>query len=201
MARLEPLALDHVPAELEPTIEFAEKVMGFTANDVLTMARWPALLSAMRQVVDVVYGPGELDLGLKRMVGTMVSAAAGCRYCQAHTALHGASMPGTTPEKVAAVWDFENSELFDDRERAALRVARGAGQVPNAVTDQDFKELRAHFSDQEVLEVMGTIALFGFLNRWNDTLATELEPIPLNFAKDTLPAGTWEPGKHAPAGS
>lgn len=201
MSRLEPLDMDRVPAELQPTIQFAEKVMGFTANDVLTMARWPALLSAMHQVVDVVYGPGELDLGLKRMVGTIVSAAAGCRYCQAHTALHGATIPGATPEKIAAVWDFENSDLFDDRERAALRVARGAGQVPNAVTDEEFKELRAQFNDQEVLEIMGIIALFGFLNRWNDTLATELEPKPLNFARETLPEGAWEPGKHAPAES
>ena len=198
MARLEPLSPEELPEELRATFEFAEQTMGFTANDVLTMARWPALLNAMRQVVAVTYGPGELDLGLKRLIGMMVSSAAGCRYCQAHTAHGGSTVPGLSEEKIAAVWQFEQSALFDEGERAALRVARGAGQNPNAVTDADFAALREHFSDQEVLEVMGIICLFGFLNRWNDTLATELEPTPMGFAQETLPASWWEPGRHMP---
>jgi uncharacterized peroxidase-related enzyme len=196
MARLEPLTLAEVPDELRPVFDYAGELMGFTANDVLTMARWPALLKAMQQLVGVIYGPGELEDGLKRLVAMVVSSAAGCRYCQAHTAHGSSKLRGMTAAKIAAVWEFETSELFDERERAALRVARGAGQVPNAVTDGEFADLRRHFGDQEVPEIMGIIGLFGFLNRWNDTLATELEATPLGFARDTLPAGSWEPGKH-----
>ncbi len=197
MARLEPLTPHEVPEELKPIFDYAVELMGFTANDVLTMARWPALLQAMQQLVSIIYGPGELEDGLKRMIAMVVSHAAGCRYCQAHTAHGGSKLPGMSAEKIAQVWEFETSALFDERERAALRVARGAGQVPNAVTDAEFEDLRRHFSDQEVLEIVGMIALFGFLNRWNDTLATELESAPLGFARETLPSGAWEPGKHA----
>lgn len=199
MARIEPLALDELPDEVRPILEYSNSLMGFVANDVLTMARWPALLSAMQPLVGVIYGPGQLDEGLKRLVALVVSSASGCRYCQAHNAHGSSAVPGMTAEKIAAVWDFECSPLFDAAERAALRVATGAGQVPNAVTDEQFAALREFFSEQQILELVGVICLFGFLNRWNDTLATRLESVPLNFANETLPADRWEPGKHGPA--
>lgn len=199
MARLEPLKPEELPAEAQSILEYAQNLMGFVANDVLTMARWPDLLLAMQQLVAVVYGPGQLEDGLKRLIGMVASAAAGCRYCQAHTA-HGTSLiPGVPRQKVSEVWNFENSEFFDDRERAALRVARGAGQTPNAVTDAEFADLQQHFDEREVMEIMGIICLFGFLNRWNDTLATELESVPLNFATENLPVDSWTPGKHVHA--
>ena len=43
---------------------------------------------------------------------------------------------------------------------------------------------------------MATIATFGFLNRWNDTMATELEAEPLEFARQHLADNGWEAGKH-----
>jgi uncharacterized peroxidase-related enzyme len=198
--RLDPLTADELPDELKPVLEFSRQTMGFTANDVLTMARWPALLMAMQPVVGVIYGPGELDMGLKRLIAIVVSGAAGCGYCQAHAG-HGASLvPGLSEEKIGAVWAFETSDHFDERERAALRLARGAGSVPNGVTDAQFADLREHFSEQQILEMLGIVSLFGFLNRWNDTLATELERIPLNFALDNFPDDSWTPGKHEPGG-
>lgn len=198
MPRLEPLKIEDLPTEAKPILEFAEQLMGFVANDVLTMARWPELLMAMQQVVGVVYGPGQLDDGLKRLIALIVSMSAGCRYCQAHTAHGSALIPDMSAEKVAAAWQFETSDLFDDRERAALRVACGAGQNPNGVTDAEFANLRRHFDEREIMEILGVICLFGFLNRWNDTLATSLETVPMDFARQNLPAGSWKPGKHDP---
>jgi uncharacterized peroxidase-related enzyme len=199
MARIKPLPKEALPEPAQPVLEYAEKLMGFVANDVLTMARWPELLMAMQQLVGVIYGPGQLDDGIKRLIALVVSSAAGCRYCQAHNAHATESVPGVSAEKLAAVWDFENSDLFDERERAALRVALGAGQNPNGVTDEQFAALGDHFDEREIMEIMGVIGLFGFLNRWNDTLATELENVPLNFAKQHLPATAWDPGKHGSA--
>jgi hypothetical protein len=69
VARIEPLSPEELPAEAKPILEFAQQLMGFVANDVLTMARWPELLMVMQQLVAVVYGPGKLDDGLKRLVG------------------------------------------------------------------------------------------------------------------------------------
>ncbi|MDA0707391.1 MAG: hypothetical protein O2805_12470 [Proteobacteria bacterium] len=44
---------------------------------------------------------------------------------------------------------------------------------------------------------MASLALFGFLNRWNDTMATELEQLPADVARQTLMESfAWEPGRH-----
>jgi alkylhydroperoxidase family enzyme len=97
------------------------------------------------------------------------------------------------------VWSYETSELFRDAERAALRLAHHAALVPNQATDEDFAELRHHFDDGEIVEIVAMIALFGFLNRWNDTMATELEEHPFTLASEVLGGVGWEPGKHARA--
>ena len=182
MPRLAPLPLADIPADLAETMRAGEALMGFTPNDALTMARNPALLRAMFGLVQAIYGPSRLPSDLKRLIGTMTSAAAGCRYCEAH-ATHGAVKAGVEDTKLAALWDYERSDLFDARERAALRVAQLAGQVPNAVTDADFAALEPHFDEDETLEIVAVIALFGFLNRWNSTLATDLEATPMAAAK------------------
>jgi alkylhydroperoxidase family enzyme len=88
-ASIAPLTLDQLPIETRQSLEFAQKLMGFVPNDALVMARWPELLRAMQQLVAVIYQPRHIEPGLKRLLALMVSAAAGCRYCQAHTA-HGA---------------------------------------------------------------------------------------------------------------
>src|SRR3989304_2052196 len=88
--------------------------------------------------------------------------------------------------KIAQIWDFESSELYTDAERAALRFARDASVVPNEVTPGHFEELRRHWDEGEIVEILAVIGLFGFLNRWNDSMATDLEEIPGAFAGRTL---------------
>jgi alkylhydroperoxidase family enzyme len=127
------------------------------------------------------------------MVSQMASRAAGCGYCIAHTA----ERVGIAAEKENALWEFETSPLFSAAERAALRVAQGAAQVPNTVTDADFAELKKHYSETQILDIVAVIALFGFLNRFNDTMATELETSPIEAGKRYLAERGWTVGKHA----
>lgn len=200
MSRVEPVARADVP-ELEDVFERAERALGFVPNSFLAMARAPGILRAFTRLSREVIGvPGKVPLPLKRMVAHMASHAAGCRYCAAHTAESAAAVDGVAPEKVAAIWDYERSPLFDEAERAALRVAQGAGASPNAVTPGDFEGLRRHFDDDQIVELVATVCLFGWLNRWNDTMATGLEERPLEFGLANLAAGGWEPGKHAADG-
>lgn len=178
MSRLAPLSLDQVDPETRAMIENAENLMGFIPNDALVMARHPALTKAMWGLVAAVYGPGQVDNGLKRLVGEAASKAAGCFYCSAHAA-HGAREQGVSQEKIDAVWSFEDSPLFTDAERAAINLAMKAGVVPNETTDADFDRLKSHFNENEITEIIAVIAMFGFLNRWNSTLDTALEPVPM----------------------
>ena len=176
-AAVAPLALDQVPEDMLELCDIAEEAMGFLSNDVLTMVRIPPVLNAMVELAPVLYAPGAVSLELKNLVTFMTSSAAGCMYCSSHQML-GSSNVGVSDEKIEAIWEYNTSPLFDDAERAALRVAHHAGLVPNAVTDDDMASLLRHFTDEQVLEIVAVIAMFGFLNRWNDTLGTTLERQP-----------------------
>ena len=196
MPRLEPLPPDHTP-ELQPHFDFFLGTLGFAPNSVLTMQRKPKLVKAFAQLNAAVMDPeGEVDLGFRRLLGHLASKAAGCLYCQAHTVL-GAKNFGVSEERLAALWDFRTSPLFNEKERVALEFALAAASQPNAVTDELFAELRRHWSESQIVEILGVVAMFGFLNRWNDSMATPLEPVPLALTEKALGSRGWAPGKHA----
>ena len=182
-------------ADMEPIFQAVEATMGFVPNSMLTMAHWPELLQSFGGFAGGIIDGGELDGGLKRLIAFVASNAAGCRYCQAHTS-HSAEVNGISPEKIQAAFEFETSALFTDAEKAALRVALHAGMVPNAVEPAHMDSLREHFSDKQCVEVVAVISLFGFLNRWNDTMATTLEDKPRAFASETIAGAGWDVGKH-----
>ena len=119
------------------------------------------------------------------MIGFAVSNAAGCRYCQAHTA-NSAQKNNVSADKIKAIFEFERCDLSSNQEKAALRVAVHAGMVPNAGEARHRSELSRHFSEKQAIEVVAVISLFGRLNRWNDTMATTLESSPKSFAADQI---------------
>ena len=197
MPRIQPLdpdANDFVTDLIAKTTEN----MGFPANSFLTMAHWPELAQAFLQLARTVnFGDTELPVGIKRLVSYVASASAGCRYCAAHTGFQATRSGGIPAEKIEAAFEYETSPLFTDAERAALRVAQSAASVPNMVTDEDMEELKRHFTDRQIVELVGQVAVFGFLNRWNDTMATELEALPIKYGDDHLAQSGWSVGKHA----
>ena len=187
MSRIAPLHVDDLPANQKAIVQSAEELLGFAANDALIMARNPALADGLGALVSAVYAPGNVDAGLKRLVGLVTSAAAGCQYCMGHTAFTS-QRHGVGEDKLAAVWDFETSDLFSESERAALRIALLAGRTPNGVTDEAWADLAEHFDEDAQLEIVAVIAMFGFLNRWNSTLATDLESLPSAALRIAQPA-------------
>lgn len=196
MPRITPKPREEL-TELEDVFERAEKALGFVPNAFFIMSRAPGVMRAFSRLSREVIGvPGKVPLALKRLVAYVASRSAGCQYCSAHTADAAASMDGVSPEKIAAAFEYERSPLFTDAERAALVVAQGAGQTPNAVSDEDFVELRKHFDEDQIVEIVTVICLFGWLNRFNDTMATELEQGPRAFAEETLTSSGWTVGKH-----
>ena len=196
MARLEPLPPEHTP-ELKQHFDFFLTTLGFAPNSVLTMQRKPKLVQAFAQLNAAVMDPaGKVDLGFRRLIGHLASKAAGCLYCQAHTVL-GAKNFGVDDRRLAQLWDFRSSELFSPKERVALEFALAAAQQPNAVTDELFAELRRHWGEEEIVEILGVVAMFGFLNRWNDSMATPLEPAAANVGTKFLGQRGWTAGKHS----
>lgn len=197
MSRLAPLPKDHAP-ELAQRFAFFEKTLGFIPNSLLTLQRRPKLVEALVQMSAAVYDPeGEVDLGFKRLVAHIASSAAGCQYCKAHTAV-SATRHGIDAAKLENVWNYRESEYFSEAERVALDFALAAASQPNDVTDDLFAALLQHWSEGQIVELLGVVCLFGFFNRWNDSMATPLEAEPLEIAKKHLVDAGWKAGKHAP---
>ena len=138
---------------------------------------------------------GSVTPELKRLLGYVTSFVSGCRYCQAHTIL-GAERFGASEERLDAVWDFEASPHFTEAEKAALAFAHAAAEVPNQVTPEIVQRLQRHWGDGDIVEIMGVIALFGYLNRWNDSMGSALEDLPMAAAETHLSARGWSVGKH-----
>ncbi|MBI1194892.1 MAG: carboxymuconolactone decarboxylase family protein [Gammaproteobacteria bacterium] len=196
MTRISPRARADAP-ELEDVFARAEKALGFVPNSFFVMARAPEIMRAFSRLSREVIGvPGKVPLGLKRLVAYMASRSAGCQYCSAHTAESAVAVDGVDPEKIRRIFEYETCDLFTEAERAALRMAQAAGSVPNEVTDADMDDLKRHFSEDEIVELVAAVCLFGWLNRWNDTMATGLEERPLAFGESHLAESGWVPGKH-----
>ena len=195
-ARIAPLPPEHTP-ELADSFEAMKKNLGFVPNSMLILQRKPKIARALAQLTASIWEPGgEVDRGLKRLIAHVASRAAGCQYCMAHTA-GGALHFGIEEQKLAAVWEFRTSPLFSAAERATLDFAIAAASVPNGVTDDMFAELRSHWSESQIVEIVAVIATFGFLNRWNDTMGTPLEEEPISVGEKFLAPHGWRVGKHA----
>ena len=197
MPRLEPLAPENIPDfdELFPaTARNGREV----PNLLLTLARKPDILRALMHLRRTVLAPGTVSSELKNLVSQVASMSAGCRYCAAHTSRFGSEM-GVDERRLDEIWNFERSALFTEAEKAALRVAQAAVQVPNLVSDEDFAELNSYFSEVQIIEILSVIGVFGFYNRVNDTLATELESSSIEAAQRHLAKQGWTIGKHAPS--
>ena len=194
-AHVAPLADDEL-TDVRDIVDLARKFSGYVPTSFRIMARKPALLRAFSGLVAVVMRePGEIPSELKWLIAHAVSASAGCRYCQAHTAANSAKA-GLPAAKIEALMAYETSALYSPAERAAIGLALAAGGVPNETTQAHFNALRQHFSEGGIVEIVAVLSLFGWLNRWNDTLASDLEQSPLEFAKAHLGASGWSPGKH-----
>lgn len=195
MAHLTPLPATTSP-ELADDFAIFEQILGFVPNSLLTMQRRPEIVKGFGVLTKAVMAKGGLvDLGFKRLLAHFASRAAGCQYCEAHS-LIAAKIHGISDEKVAAVWEYQTSDLYTDAERVALDYALAAGSVPNAVDEPLMVRMKAHWSDDEIVEILGAICLYGFLNRWNDSMATDLEEAPKALGDDVLASGGWTGGKH-----
>lgn len=212
MANVDPRSPTDLAA-LAPVFEGVRAAMGFVPNSMLTMAHRPQLPAVFSLLATVAFGGDAAPLlsrlagslpratdeaitpGLVQLVALASSLASGCRYCQAHTS-HSAHRLGIPARQLAEILRYDESDAFSPAERAAVALGFAAATVPNETTAAHFDALRVHFNDAQIVQIVAVVALFGFLNRWNDTMATALEDMPREFAAARLDGLGWEIGKH-----
>lgn len=195
MAHIEPAKRETLP-QFEEYFGFLDGNAGFVPNSFLTMARLPHLFEGYIQFSRALGSCESVERQLKVLMSHVASISYGCRFCEAHSGSF-AIEKGIEAERVAKVWEFETSDLFSEAERSALRFARDMGAVPNAVTADHFTELRQWYTDDQIVEMVASVCMFAFWNRWNDTMATDLERPVYDTASAVIAERGWEPGKFA----
>lgn len=194
-SRLDPLPAGHSP-DLKEEFDSFLKTLGFVPNSVLTMQRKPKLAKAFVQMQRAIWDPdSKVDRGLKRLVAHVASRTADDAYSMAHTA-SGALHFGIDAAKLAQACAYRSSPLYSPAERAALDLAVAASSSPNAITDGTFVELRKYWDEEQIVELVGVIAMAGFLARWNVTMATPIESEPLEIGEKHLAPLGWSAGQH-----
>lgn len=182
--------------EAEEMARFYEETLGFTPNSLFTMMHRPRIAAAFLEMnQSVMENKGRVTSALKRLIAYLSSMTTGCRYCEAH-AIRAAVRYGSEEDKLQNIWDYRTYPAFTDAERAAFDLAIAASSVPNAVDDEIAENMRAHWDQGEIVEIMGVIALFGYLNRWNDSMGTQLEEPAADDGNNYLAGQGWSRGKH-----
>ena len=176
--------------DFENLFQGVESFMGYLPNAHLAMAERPELLIAFSGLASTVFQAEGIDIQTKQLIALASSLSSGCKYCQAHTS-HGAERAGMKEEKIADILNYSESKNYTDKEKALLDLAFAAGITPNKSTQSHFDNLKKYFSKKEIIDIVSVIALFGFLNRWNDTIGTVLEEVPESFVENKLRPLGW----------
>ncbi|WP_299056964.1 carboxymuconolactone decarboxylase family protein [uncultured Polaribacter sp.] len=195
MPLVTPLEATH-DLETKKLAEFFNETLGFCPNSVLTMQHRPEISKAFINLNKAVMAnQGRVTSALKRMIAWVSSNATGCRYCQAH-AIRAAERYGAEQEKLDNIWNYKTHSAFSDAERAALNFSLAASMVPNAVNLEIKEALYKYWNEGEIVEMLGVISLFGYLNRWNDSMGTTLEEDAIDSGNQYLGKHGFNVGKH-----
>ena len=180
--------------ELNKLIKFYNETLGFCPNSIKTMYIRPQIAYAFINLNKAVMkNKGKVTSKLKRLIGYVSSTVSGCRYCQAHT-IRAAERYGASTNQLKEVWKFRDSKNFLIKEKIALEFAIASSSIPNHVDNKLMSEMKKHWNDGEIVEILGVISLFGFLNRWNDSMGTPIENDALKSGKEYI--NNWYPEKH-----
>ncbi|AUC16352.1 peroxidase [Tenacibaculum sp. SZ-18] len=195
MPLVTPLDPNH-DEETKKLSDFYNETLGFCPNSVLTMQRRPDISKAFINLNKAVMANhGRVTSALKRMIAWVSSNATGCRYCQAH-AIRAAERYGAEQEKLDNIWEYKTHPAFTEAERAALDFSLAASVVPNVVDEAIKERLYEHWNEGEIVEMLGVISLFGYLNRWNDSMGTSIEDGAVESGDQYLGKHGWNKGKH-----
>jgi alkylhydroperoxidase family enzyme len=174
MARVPYLSRDNAKPETAPLWDRLEAERKRpTAHIFRALAHAPAQLDGFLTYANALRDASRLDPKLRELAILSVGYATDSTYEIAHHQSHGLKA-GLTKDQLAAVPDFEKSDLFDDLQKAVIRLARES-TLRVHVSDVTWKAVAAHLGEQEMVELTMTVAWYNSGVRLMGLLDIELE--------------------------
>ncbi len=174
MARVRDVAIDEVPEEVRPVYQRFARDYGPFINQVRVFAhRPPALKHVMGMLLDFS-DEAVLDKRYLEISLVVVSKLNACEYCVYHHAPRFLDQ-GFNDETLDKILEPEVPG-FDAVDHLVRDYAVEVTNSWNRIRDRRFEQLRAHFSEEQIVELTLRTALCGFFNRFNDALQIDMEP-------------------------
>lgn len=167
-----PASIEESPAAAKPFLEAVKKQLGVVPNLFRVVANSPAALEGYLGLNGAL-GKGQLDPRTRERIALAVAELNGCDYClSAHTYL-GKNLAKLNDAEMAANREGGSQ---DATAAAAVRfaaiVVRERGHVSNA----DVQAVKAAgYTDAQVLEIVGHVALNTLTNYVNEVANTEID--------------------------
>jgi uncharacterized peroxidase-related enzyme len=172
MARISRLDRNQVAPEIATRYDKVFSQRGNVPNMFRVMAHRPEIFATMQDHFAAVLNTGTVSTKLKELIIVRTSQVNETPYCLAsHTIL--ARNLGWSDDQLSHLADWQTRDDFTPAEKAALRLAETVTRNANAVTDEQFVELRTHYSEGEIVELLCAIGLFNYFNRFNNALHME----------------------------
>ena len=172
MSRISRLDRSEVSPDSAVLYDKVFRQRGNVPNMFRVMAHRPEIFATMQAHFSAVLNTGTVPLKLKELIIVRTSQINETPYCLAsHTRL--ARNLGWTDDQLAQLADWPRRGDFTAAEKAALRLAETVTRNAHAVSDEQFAELRSHYSEGEIVELLSAIGLFNYFNRFNDALRME----------------------------
>jgi len=118
----------------------------------------PEVMKAFNNAWEVFFRQGVTDHAIKELCRLYIAKSVECEYCGGQWSTM-AKEQGQTASQVDEILDFENSDRFDDRERAALEWAMAIAWDPSLAAPDLWDRLHAHFTEPQLIELGHFIAL------------------------------------------
>ncbi len=168
--RIEPRSEENSVWYLKPFFWSQRRRYGRVLDAALLWARSPRLflgVATLYGMIDRRSSP--IEAALRSLVTVRVSQLNGCAFC---VDLNSATLlrRGASLEKVTALSDWRDSSLFDERERSALDYAEAMTRSGAGVDEAHIGALRAHFTDDAIVELTGVIAFQNLSSKFNAAL-------------------------------
>ena len=170
MARLDPPR--RPPLWVRALLAVARWRYGREMRPLQLAAHTPALLLPFLMTNRFAHGRGTLAPDVRLLAMLLVGERNGCNWCiDFGRGLAGARLR----DKAVHVLDYDSRADFSAAERAALRYADEATQMPVGVSDATFGALRTHFDERQIVELTFAAAIESLFNRINAPLGIEAE--------------------------
>jgi len=172
MSRISRLDRSEVTPDLQSLFDKVFAQRGNVPNMFRVMAHRPEIFATMQAHFGAVLNTGTVSTKLKELIIVRTSQVNDTPYCLAsHTIL--ARGLGWTDDQLSNLADWQRRDDFTPAEKAALRLAETVTRDAHAVTDEQYAELRTHYSEGEIVELLCAVGLFNYFNRFNNALKME----------------------------